>query len=730
MSSHQSENTYRKQPLSLFGPLFLLLLLTGSALAQTIRYVKPTGTGDGSSWANASGNLQAMITASNANDQVWVAAGTYTPTTGTDRTISFSMKEGVAIYGGFAGNESTLSARPVINPVTGQPSGSTLSGDIGTQGDAGDNSYHIIKNGTGLTTAAILDGFVITKGNANNSGAFLDQVGSGVFNDGYSDFCNPTFRNCSFHSNSAGYGGAIYNQGMSGNCSPHFINCFLQGNSATTGGGAICNQGSFGNSNPQLTNCIFQGNSSQLGGAINNDGRSSGNSSPQLINCVFQSNSAQRGGAIHNEGTGGNSSPQLINCLFYSNSAGYGGAMHNYGATSGNSSPQLTNCTFRNNSSYLGQVMYNTGSFSGNSNPKLTNSLLWNNGGSNSYYNDNASITITFSLFEPSSTVTGVDISDPGNLTTTTSPFLSENSIALKACSPAINAGDPATTSALAGATDLAGNPRFYTNGRIDMGAVEFQNNAGEIATQPVPGSVVCAGSNITAMVSVSGVGPFTYQWFRDNQPTPVASQTAITLSLSNVTTTDAGSYSVGITGGCSSITASVYSLTVTEPPTGFAINSATVCQGQSATLIASGCPAEATLRWEDGSTLTSRVKATAGSVSASCIVGNCAAVTANATVTVSTNAPAPPAAIAGLQASTGGCPYSLSGQATGNGFVVSGPNGYVFSNVYRDGGASQPVSATGIKVPGTYTLTATYTNSCGSNSVSQTVVVSGNRCP
>jgi len=88
--------------LNLSAQLLLLVLIAGSAMAQTIRYVKPTtsGTGDGSSWANASNNLQAMINASAANDQVWVAAGTYKPTTGTDRTISFSMKEGVAIYRG------------------------------------------------------------------------------------------------------------------------------------------------------------------------------------------------------------------------------------------------------------------------------------------------------------------------------------------------------------------------------------------------------------------------------------------------------------------------------------------------------------------------------------------------------------------------------------------------------------------------------------------------------
>ena len=62
--------------------LFLIVLLLNNIIfSQTIRYVKPTvsGSGDGSSWANASNNLQSMINNSASNDQVWVAAGTYKP---------------------------------------------------------------------------------------------------------------------------------------------------------------------------------------------------------------------------------------------------------------------------------------------------------------------------------------------------------------------------------------------------------------------------------------------------------------------------------------------------------------------------------------------------------------------------------------------------------------------------------------------------------------------------
>jgi len=51
----------RKKTFILFA--MLLYCFTTTQIYASIRYVKPvsTGTGDGSSWANASGNLQAMV---------------------------------------------------------------------------------------------------------------------------------------------------------------------------------------------------------------------------------------------------------------------------------------------------------------------------------------------------------------------------------------------------------------------------------------------------------------------------------------------------------------------------------------------------------------------------------------------------------------------------------------------------------------------------------------------
>jgi len=80
--------------LLLIFPIIGILTLN-STFSQTIRYVKLGGTGNGTSWANASGSIQDMIDYSNSGGQVWVAAGTY------NLANTIAMKNGVSVYGGF-----------------------------------------------------------------------------------------------------------------------------------------------------------------------------------------------------------------------------------------------------------------------------------------------------------------------------------------------------------------------------------------------------------------------------------------------------------------------------------------------------------------------------------------------------------------------------------------------------------------------------------------------------
>lgn len=89
--------------------------------SSRIRYVKPNGTGDGSDWDNASGDLQRMIDELADNNpqglpgEVWVAAGTYEPQSqliqGSSYSASFRMRDGISVYGGFAGMESSKTER-------------------------------------------------------------------------------------------------------------------------------------------------------------------------------------------------------------------------------------------------------------------------------------------------------------------------------------------------------------------------------------------------------------------------------------------------------------------------------------------------------------------------------------------------------------------------------------------------------------------------------------------
>lgn len=69
------------------------------------------GSNDGSSWVNAFTDLQDALAATGYGDEIWVTAGTYRPTDSNDRTKSFALVEGVELYGGFDGTETSRSER-------------------------------------------------------------------------------------------------------------------------------------------------------------------------------------------------------------------------------------------------------------------------------------------------------------------------------------------------------------------------------------------------------------------------------------------------------------------------------------------------------------------------------------------------------------------------------------------------------------------------------------------
>lgn len=284
-----------------------LTLFTALASAQlasaAVIYVKAgaLGTANGTSWTDAYPSLQTALATAQSGDEIWVAAGTYKPTTGTDRTISFAMKDGINLYGGFSGTDETT--RTQRNWTAYE---TILSGDIGASGTDTDNSYHVVVGASG-----ILDGFTITYGNANGPSGYPTYYENG------GGMINGIAKNCIFSVNQASFKGG----GMRGGIA---INCTFINNAAKDGGGQgsgtaetcifISNKAQRNGAGVEggtATNCIFTSNTAQYGGGIEGD---------SAINCVFFNNSAyQGGGAFH--------TPVIIHCTFVANTATYGGGL-------------------------------------------------------------------------------------------------------------------------------------------------------------------------------------------------------------------------------------------------------------------------------------------------------------------------------------------------------------------------------------------------------------------
>ena len=463
--------------------LFLLLLLAAlaapaSAITRYVDASRPDDTGEGLTWATAHKSLQTALTASSSSDQIWVAVGTYkTTTSATDREASFRMKEGVRIYGGFTSGQMSLGDRN-RDPAT---NGTILSGDIDGDGTRAGNSFHVINNeGAGLTSNALLDGFLITGGNADDPTA-SDVFGAGMYNVRSS----PSIANCLFQGNAASEGGAIYNS----ESSPAITNCTFRGNTAPYGslfggsGGAMANKNG---SHASIRQCTFEAGSALVGGAIYNDA-----SSPQIINCSLNDNFAFSGGAIQNRN---NSDPRLVNCSFQRNNASReGGAVANI-----DSSPTFVNCSFQGNTSISGGAMYNISSPLNAARPSLTNCVFWNNGDANTFFNATPLLTgitqifAAYTLFDES--VTGYrGLLDP-NFTTLVSPFVSATDTRLRAGSPAIDAG---LNRANSGGVDLAGNSRII-GGTIDLGAYEDTTPCPDTPTLSVSPGTTTTGAPIT----------------------------------------------------------------------------------------------------------------------------------------------------------------------------------------------------------------------------------------
>lgn len=337
--------------------------------------VDATGNNDGSSWADAFTDIQVAInyagaayTLNGTAVEVWVAEGTYY--TGDDRNDSIIMQPGVYIYGGFAGDETSLSQRDYETNVT------ILSAEIGDTSTQTDNSYHVVIG----ADDAILDGFTITGGYADGEdGEPYNKYGGGMLNftAGFRDIpmidytigFDVVVNNCTFTDNYAETGGATYTF-HGGN--PEYNNCTFTNNTAKYGGATADVAGT----NAIYTDCDFISNYAiYKGGASFIDY----GSMAQFYNCNFEDNeSATAGGAIYvldrasqeinNEmdfyliddtwsvTTDIYSTVYLEDCTLTGNTAGSnGGAMYVYEA----SYAKLVNCVIEDNVSVDAAIVAN-----------------------------------------------------------------------------------------------------------------------------------------------------------------------------------------------------------------------------------------------------------------------------------------------------------------------------------------------------------------------------------
>lgn len=228
--------------------------------ASRIRYVKPNATGDGTSWDNASGDLQKMIdelaenNPQNQTGEVWVAAGTYVPNvqiiSNSTYSASFRMRDGISVYGGFKGTETSrrerakgtmpwmFTNRTVLQGSYYTPS-ATEWNESSHKWGVNSDSRHVVffaplpsEGKTSFDNITTLNGVTIQGGYAQGgTGAtdFLTDRGAGVYM-----VANAYLNKCIVTENlSTGNGGGVYLHGG------RVINSLVYNNSSDSDGGGI-----------------------------------------------------------------------------------------------------------------------------------------------------------------------------------------------------------------------------------------------------------------------------------------------------------------------------------------------------------------------------------------------------------------------------------------------------------------------------------------------------------
>jgi len=454
--------------------------LAAGSLQAAVRYVDDSAplipAPDGLSWATAYTDLQQALAdaavPANGITEIRVGQGLYKPSVpntslGRDRT--FTMLNGVAIRGGYAGvgapDPDHWSPTTHLTILSGDhASDDTPLPATGTSPASwNENSYHVV-TASDTNSTAVLDGFVIEHGNAK-SASNPQRFGGGIVN--HRTIASPdlgaTIQNCIIRSNFAEFGGGMMiNNGASSTVN----NCiFLQNFGAQEGGGYHCDSVT---TTSIIRNCTFSGNRSNSdAGGLYAAGR------VDVANCVFTGNTAFNGGGLYTIRV-----PSffiMASCTFSGNSATNGGGIANRsGGPTG--FPQFNNCVVWGNSATSGPEVSNIGS-----GPTFRYSNLQGSGGSiawNAAFGTNGGGNIDANPMY-------VDADGADNTVGT-----ADDDLRLFSMSPSVDSGNNALIPAGV-TTDRDGNPRrtndIYTADTglgtapiVDMGAYELVDGDGD----------------------------------------------------------------------------------------------------------------------------------------------------------------------------------------------------------------------------------------------------------
>jgi predicted outer membrane repeat protein len=600
---------------------------TNSKTISIVKYVERlyvdadiAASGDGSSWTNAFKTLQEAIAAAPtlcSNKEIWVANGIYKPTSGTNRSATFAFPNGVKMYGGFAGGETTIVGRNFVANET------ILSGDIGAASTA-DNSYNIMTM-IGLTSTSLLDGFTMSGGNANalnlqngSGGAIYltDALNANIifsnmkFTDNFGNYggaisvittspfaidgCKPSFTDCSFSNDSATYGGAIYMQ-MSPNTNSeintNFLNCTFSNNKASgsTAGLFMNNASANGKIKCKMDQCTFSYNVSQgfIGAVYFNSNAILGGNIMKVKNCIFNDNiGTNAGGGLCSSFNKSSDSCIVDACRFIDNIATSPNGLYGSGGGLQLSSGKhlITNTTFINNKAigtsddggggimiYGGQSHIINCSFNNNSTKSsynqsgntisiypgasafLKNCIVW--GDSAEHVKNVGSVNYLHC------NVKGVAAA--GTNISKNPQYVSNTDLHLKDCSKCINAGNNAYLP-MSITQDLDAAARI-NGANVDMGAYEFIGTPVTLISNFTNYSAnsQCVSNNLFYFLQSSTISSGSiagFQWTFGNGASSANNNP-------NITFLNAGVYNVTLTTSAANGCMDDYTATVTVNP-------------------------------------------------------------------------------------------------------------------------------------------------------------------